>query len=85
MCCFQQHNDHRQEIHPAADPSAGWQCSKQKTRYTRKTVNILRGRTPEFNIYTSYTPMKEVMAKTVQYAAKEVRGCKGGDVLFYNT
>jgi len=31
-CCFQQHKDHRQEIHPAADPSAGQHCSKQKNK-----------------------------------------------------
>jgi hypothetical protein len=29
--------------------------------------------------------MKEVMAENVQYAAKEVKGCKGGAVLFCNT
>jgi len=29
--------------------------------------------------------MKEVMAKTVQYAAKEVLGCTRGAVLFCNT
>jgi hypothetical protein len=29
--------------------------------------------------------MKEVMAKTAQYAAKEAKCCKGGAVLFCNT